>query len=207
MKPLLIFDYDGTLHQTMKLYRPAIFQICRRLQVPAPDNMAIRSWLGMSIEDMWNDFQPSMDEETKREYAIDVGDWMHDHIADAVWYANIPVILDKLKKEGYPMIVLSNCDHRYAQDHWQHFYMNRWFDCFLDTDSFGLSKSDIIAQVKSDRPAICIGDRKTDRLAATRNGVPFIGCTYGYGSITELQGSAYLIQSPNQLLQKIRSLT
>ena len=61
MKPILVFDYDGTLNNTMTLYEPAIREICSWLlannyaKEANPSKERIASWLGMNAREMWPD--------------------------------------------------------------------------------------------------------------------------------------------------------
>ena len=67
-RPALIFDYDGTIHDTMRIYRPAVRRAFQWLReqghtVPETSDRQIASWLGMNTRDMWNSFLPE-DQET-----------------------------------------------------------------------------------------------------------------------------------------------
>ena len=64
-RPSLIFDYDGTIHDTLRIYEPAVeqaFQWLRRqgYAVPEASGKKIASWLGMNTRDMWNSFLPDL---------------------------------------------------------------------------------------------------------------------------------------------------
>ena len=64
-RPSLIFDYDGTIHDTLRIYEPAVeqaFQWMRRqgYAVPEASGKKIASWLGMNTRDMWNSFLPDL---------------------------------------------------------------------------------------------------------------------------------------------------
>jgi len=139
MKPVLIFDYDGTLHETMKIYAPAVYDTVRWLNtscgVPAgePDRAKIQSWLGMNTADMWNDFMPQLDEDLKRRAALRIGEGMRAELAAGRggWYDGTRTMLDRLKSRGFTMAVLSNCGVSYARLHWDYFRMDRWFTAFF----------------------------------------------------------------------------
>ena len=52
-RPALIFDYDGTIHDTMRIYRPAVRRAFQWLReqghtVPETSDRQIASWLGMN---------------------------------------------------------------------------------------------------------------------------------------------------------------
>ena len=61
MKPTLVFDYDGTIHDTMKIYEPA-FRKCYEglvrggfLPEESIDTGRSAGWLGMNVKEMWQD--------------------------------------------------------------------------------------------------------------------------------------------------------
>ncbi|MBQ3392873.1 MAG: HAD family hydrolase [Lachnospiraceae bacterium] len=227
MHPILVFDYDGTLHETMRVYRPAIEYIVHWLvcvhgvEVQMPSDERIRSWLGMSTAQMWEDFLPQLPARLKEEAGSRVGRFMNREIraGNGRWYPRVRQRLDALKAEGYVMTVLSNCDREYALLNWEVFGMERWFTAFWDCGSYGwISKADVLERIagnfrgEAERAAarcgepllserLCaadpgngftvIGDRYSDREAAERIGASFCGCSYGYGTPEEIQSSAF----------------
>ena len=46
-----------------------------------------------------------------------------------------------------------------------------------------------LCRLSRQRLAIVIGDRASDKKGAVTNGLPFIGCAYGYGTAEELEGA------------------
>lgn len=200
MKPLLIFDYDGTIHNTMRIYEPAFRQAHSwlveegYLEYEEVSSERISGWLGMNSVDMWNDFAPQLPEEIKQAASRKVMESMNSDIeaGRAAWYEGAEAVLDTLKKEGFRMAVLSNCRISYRDAHWKTFDMGRWFDRFYDCESFGFKpKTEIIHEILkgTDGEYIVAGDRKSDMDCAAECGGRFIGCLYGYGKDGELDGS------------------
>ena len=80
MKPHLIFDYDGTIHDTLRIYFPAIQRAFRWLReekgvdVPEVPRHQAASWLGMNTRDMWNSFLPGLPMELKQKAALLAGE-------------------------------------------------------------------------------------------------------------------------------------
>lgn len=212
MKAALIFDYDGTIHDTMRIYEPAVREVIAWLEqehgvlVPPVPSQRIASWLGMNKRDMWDSFLPDLPE-TLRDQA---GDRVGAHMEHAVrahraaWYPGIQRVLQALRDEGYRMAVLSNCQTSYAKVHWQEFGMDRWFEAFYDCESFGYApKTRIIRLLAREFPApyVVIGDRRSDLDCARASGSRFIGCRYGFGTEEELQGADLLAESPEKVLE------
>lgn len=218
MKPTLIFDYDGTIHNTMVIYEPAFRQchswLIKEGLAPAQEirTEQIAGWLGMNSKDMWNSFLPQLPQEIKDAASSRVGDAMVAQILQhrAAWYPNADKVLDQLKADGYHMIVLSNCKISYREANWKEFSMSRWFDAFYDCETYGFApKTEIIKEVQKQfaKPFIVIGDRSSDLACARSCGSPFIGCRYGFGQDGELDGSDLFADSVELLPQQIHSLT
>ena len=235
MKPVLVFDYDGTINETMKIYMPGVHKAVDWLiedcgiDVARPSDEKIAGWLGVNMDDMWDDFLPGLDKELKTKAEHMVGKVMLEKTMtrEAAWYAGMKETLDELKARGYDMAVLSNCGILYAKTQWEAFRMDRWFNAFFQCESFGNApKEEIMASIAADyeraadmtpvkseagckghvRNFIGIGDRDSDLGAAKNIGAPFIGCVYGYGVYGELDDADVAAGSPQNILQAVTIL-
>lgn len=216
MKPTLVFDYDGTIHNTMKLYEPAIREICSWLlanhyvEEANPDEKRIAGWLGMNAKEMWKDFMPDLDPDIRLEAEKMVGNYMMNRVRlhEAEWYPEAEQILTTLKSQGYSMVILSNSKKITGETHFKEFNMGRFFDKWYDCESFHWApKTDIIKILANDYPGelIVIGDRRSDYEAAAVIKARFIGCLYGYGSREELKNADCLIQNIAELPDCIKN--
>ena len=215
MKPVLVFDYDGTLHETMRVYKPGIEAAVRWLrsehgvEVSMPSDQRIKKWLGMNTSEMWEDFMPGLPPSLKAEAGKLVGRIMHEEIraGHGRWYPGVKEKLNMLKEKGYTMVVLSNCEREYADLNREAFGMDWWFDAFYDCASFGyIAKEEIMKVVAADYGEksgaqvpgfVVIGDRGSDYAAAKSVGAPFIWCAYGYGSREEFpEEGIFVIEDP-----------
>ena len=213
MKGTLIFDYDGTLHQSMAIYEPSMRTALAFLSenhladVPEVSSERISSWLGLTYKEMWDSFLPDLAPELKQKAADIVADHIIAEVKAhrALWFEGIKESLTQLKKAGYEMVILSNCRQHQADAHWEAFHMDRWFKAFYNCESFGgfVHKSEIVRQVvkKHPGPFIMVGDRSSDREIAESIGAPFVGCLYGFGSRAELEGAAMMINDPADLVE------
>ena len=156
MKPLLIFDYDGTIHNTMGIYEPAFRKTQAMLEEEgflSHEDVSydrISGWLGMNSVDMWNDFAPDLSEDVKKRASESVMNMMSFDILEgkASWYEGASGQLDILKAEGYMLVILSNCRISYRDAHWKTFEMDKWFDRFYDCESFGFKpKTEIVRTI------------------------------------------------------------
>lgn len=217
MKPTLIFDYDGTIHNTIVIYEAAFRQCYQWLAeeglAPAQEipSEQIAGWLGMNSKEMWDSFLPELPREVKEAASRRVGSSMVEQILahQAIWYPGASQVLDILKSEGYTMVIVSNCKIAYHEANWKEFSMERWFSAFYDCESFGFApKTEIIKEVQKcfPGPYIVIGDRHSDLECARACGSPFIGCRYGFGKQGELDGADLFADSVQMLPEKIHEL-
>lgn len=217
MKPTLIFDYDGTIHDTMVIYETCFRDTFEWLvkegytpfrQIPSRQ---IAGWLGINSRDMWNSFLPELAQEVKEEAGRRVGGDMVKRVGEhkAVWYPGAEATLNQLHSAGYPMVILSNCKIAYREAHWREFSMERWFSAFYDCESYDFApKTEIIREVQKAFPGpfIVIGDRYGDFACAQACKSPFIGCRYGFGEEGELAGADALIASIQELPEWVEKI-
>lgn len=218
-KTLLVFDYDGTIHNTMNIYEPAFKQAQKFLveknlieaeEVPAS---RIAGWLGLNSKEMWDDYKPELPTEYKELGSKIVGDSMVEAVAShkAVWYEGAAKALDILKQQGYKMVILSNCKTSYRDIHWREFDMGRWFDKFYACQAYDFApKIDIIKIVLEEyneaEKVIVIGDRDKDMECAKAVNASFIACMYGFARPGELSGADAYIDDISKLVETVNEL-
>lgn len=207
----LLFDYDGTLHDSLAIYAPAVRAAyddlaARGLAVGGPpDQETIRRWIGMAPSEMWDQFQPQLSSQEKQAGGARIGRRMGELVEEgkARLYPGVPQVLDELKKRGVGMLLLSNCPVSYLRAHTACFGLERWFDGLYCGEEFDYRpKYEILPILQRRWPGefLAIGDREQDMEMARKNQVPAVGCTYGYGSLEELSGATWLAHSPLELL-------
>ncbi len=205
MVKTIIFDYDGTIHQTLGIYEPAFretYQWLTEQKVAEEQKIAssrIAGWLGLNSKEMWDTFMPELDQKYKDQASKMVGERMIEQVRKhkAVWYPGAEKMLTTLKNQGYDLVVLSNCKTAYRKAHWEEFGMKRWFERFYDCESYGFRpKTEIVQDIIREYPGpyLVIGDRKQDLECARSCGSLFAGCLYGYGGQGELDGADYLAE-------------
>lgn len=210
----LLFDYDGTLHDSLAIYAPAVQEaydtlVTKGLAQPKTwERETIRQWIGLSPQAMWDQFQPNLSQTEKQAGSAQIGRRMQELVEEgrARLYPGVPQVLDALKARGVGMLLLSNCPLSYLQAHTACFGLERWFDGLYCGEEFQYRpKYEIlpILQKRWSGDFLVLGDRDQDMEMARRCGVPAIGCTYGYGSPEELSGADFLAHSPQDLLDGV----
>ena len=202
----LIFDYDGTLHNSMLTYAPAFRDTMKWLsdngyiaEKEYSDN-EISCWLGFNSTDMWNSFHPELDPEIREKARLMLGRDMAERIDNGkgALYDGAEETLSELKKRGYTLIFLSNCRFHYLERHRRVFGLDRFFDHYYCCEAFDfIPKYEIFPKIAPAHKGnfIVIGDRFHDIETAVRNGLPSIGCSYGFGSPEELSGADIIVDS------------
>ena len=78
----LLFDYDGTLHDSLQIYAPAFqaaYDRLTELGYAEPRRWSageVRQWIGLTPEDMWDRFMPDLPETEKRTSGALIGSRM-----------------------------------------------------------------------------------------------------------------------------------
>ncbi len=209
---VLVFDYDGTLHNSALIYVPAfrrMYAAMVRDGAAPPRQWApeeITRYLGCSLVEMWRDFMPEISRPLMDRYSGGLGQDMLAMIerGDAKWYDGAEATLQALRGRGYRMVVLSNCRKQYLDTNRKAFRMDRFFEGYYDCESYGFApKPEIFRQIRRDRGAmeyVVIGDRRHDMEVARAHQLRSIGCLYGYGKPEELDLADEKIGRITQLL-------
>lgn len=208
----IIFDYDGTIHNTLGIYEPAFRAAYQWLTEQTGikeqkiESSRIAGWLGLNSKEMWDTFLPELDQRYKDQASKMVGDLMIRQIREhkAKWYPGAEKVLTTLKKQRYHLVILSNCKVSYRKAHWEEFRMERWFDRFYDCESYGFRpKTEIVQDIIQEYagPYLVVGDRKKDLECARSCKSPFVGCLYGYGEKGELDGADYFVEHIEEIVE------
>ncbi|WMJ88522.1 HAD family hydrolase [Anaerocolumna sp. MB42-C2] len=206
-----LFDYDGTLHNSIKIYAPAFRTAYTYLiengfaDSKEFTDQEISYWLGFTADDMWKIFLPNLPEEEKKKCSAMIGKEMIRLVNNgmAELYPQAENILQKLKDLGYNLIFLSNCKRAYMEANIRQFRLDRFFSAFYCSEDFGfIPKHEIFITIKENCSGdyIVIGDRFQDMEISEMHNLQSIGCFYGYGSSNELQHATYRINNLSDIL-------
>ena len=213
----LIFDYDGTLHNTARIYIPAFRLAYEDLKARglaedrAVTDEEISSWLGYSPKDMWTTFLPDLTwEQMAHSSAIVTESMVHSvESGKASLFPGTEETLASLVNDDYKLLFLSNCKHAYMEQHRRSFRLDRFFTDYYCTEDFDYApKYEIFETIRKDYPGsyVIIGDRFHDIETAEKHGLPAIGCAYGYGSREELAYAAAIIDDIRQLPDALKGI-
>ncbi len=213
----LIFDFDGTLHNCIKIYAPAFRKAYQYLvdQKLASSRQwteeEISQWIGYSSKEMWNKFMPKLSDQQKEKGSQLIGSEMLVALQSglAQLYEGVPQMLAELKKQGYRLIFLSNCKTAYMSECQKAFSLTAYFADFYCTEQYSFApKHQIYKNIfdKYGHKNIIIGDRYADMKIAKINQLPAIGCRYGFGSSQELKSATIIVDAPEQIITAIKQI-
>lgn len=206
----LVFDWDGTLHNTATLYNKAFRKSYAWLvsEGLAPEKEYTEEetsyYLGMNVPTMWKIFMPELDSQKKEIAAAMISNEMDRLITvgEAQLYPGTEDVLAKLKALGYKLVILSNCRHNYLELHKKCFQLDCFFDGYYAAQDYNFApKEEIFCEIAKNFPGeyVMIGDRDSDLKPALVHHLLSVACDYGFGREGEMDKAEYHIQSIKEL--------
>jgi phosphoglycolate phosphatase len=212
LKPLLLFDMDGTLLDT-------------RLDIARAANLA-RKELGlhpMSVDEVVNAVGdgvnlfvsrvtfPTDDPRFASARKVFLRHYRDNVIGDTKPYDGVEDVLKELKARKYPLAIVSNKPFELVDILVKHFRWQSHFKAWLGGDSADLPKPSrapldfarIQSGVSDNYPLIMIGDGQQDIMAAAAANCPAIWCEWGFNKVQPEGGPAMLCRTPLDLLSMI----
>lgn len=206
-KKLIIFDADGTIWDSEKDVFLAFNHTLKNNENKEITKEEFQKLAGLDLEEMFKRVLPK-DEETLaneyvkkyRKYYIDEG-----HYADeTALFENVKETLEKLKEQGFSMVIASGKPKRILDKMVDSFHLNE-FELVLGTgESHFKPKPDpeILNYIMNERniskeEAVMVGDTKADIMAGKNAGIDTIAVTYGYEKIDILENAnpTYMINN------------
>lgn len=213
----VIFDFDGTLHDSMYIYRIALRRgyalLVSEGEAPerefSDDDLALN--IGLTACDAWARMCPDLPWSVASKAAARVGEAMDELIADgtARLFPGVPDMLQQVKDDGNTLVFLSNCRNAYRDAVREAFGFDRWFSHYYTAEQFGgAPKEEIFNTIRREVPGpyVVVGDRDKDVALAEAHGLPCIGCTYGYAAPGELDRATRLARDPRDIAGLVREL-
>lgn len=213
-KETIFFDFDGTIHETMYIYGPALDKAKEYLDEhkilhKGLERELYHTYLGYNADDMWKMVMGGNDPETIHYVSSIVGREMNLNLDRGLGrlYPKTEETLMELKKRGYTLVYISNARNRYYEKVKETYKLERFFDGFLTSEMYNeLPKEEILKSVMNDYPApySIVGDRFFDMVGGKKNNMTTIFCNYGYGKPEEGNDASYRIDSIDELLEIIK---
>lgn len=201
----VVFDFDGTLHDSMYIYERAFnkgYQVLVDEGLVPPRTFAaadLADFIGLTAEEAWTKHFPNLPDGAWERAAARVGVAMDELIENgtARLYPGVPDMLARLKADGYALVFLSNCRLDYQEASRRAFGLDAYFSAYYNAEENpGKSKEEIFVDIAQAFPGgyAVVGDRYKDLNLARAHTLPSVGCLYGYGTREELAGATELVE-------------
>lgn len=206
---LLIFDLDGTLIDSLPDLTDATNLIREKHGLPQIEIADVRKLVGRGARNLVERALPgASDAEVDQALQVFL-EYNLAHIADKTRpYPGVPETLRELSGLGIPMVVLSNKDVALCREVLGRLGLEQHFTDVFGADSFPYRKPSpepVIAVLKGfGVPAaecVMVGDSVNDIAAGGGAGVWTVGCSYGYGELSELDEAHYRVPDFPSLLE------
>lgn len=207
----IIFDFDGTLHNTIKIYYPAFSEGVKILREHgfAKDfelsEENVSKFLGEKPNFAYDLLAKDADEKLKKDVMTLVGKKMDENIASGIGelYKGTVKVLEELY-QNYDLYILSNCRESYLENALDVYKIKKYFKNYYAAETFDyIPKDEIIKKERKNlrEEIIFIGDRHHDMEAARKNNLKCIFCSYGFGDESEGKDANCKISSIEELLE------
>ena len=213
----IVFDFDGTLHDSMYIYRIALRRgyawLVERGEAPPREltDEDLAANIGLTAKEAWERMCPDIPWSVSRHAASRVGQIMHELMRDgtARLFPGVTEMLTQVKDAGHTLVFLSNCSTEYLRAAREAFGLDQWFDGYYAAEQFDWApKEQIFEAIRQDVAGsyIAVGDRYKDLALARAHELPSVGCTFGYGSEEELSGATCLARAVSEIPACIEQL-
>lgn len=208
----IFFDYDGTLHNSIKIYGPAFRRAYTYLVEQGFadqrdwSDREISYWLGFSPKEMWKNFMPDLEENIRSKCSAMIGEEMKSltEKGKPKLYEGALETLKYLKNRGYRLVFISNCKLSYRNSHRILFNLGDYFEEMACSEEYNfIPKHEMLRDIKNKYPEemVIIGDRFQDIEAGKKNDIYTIGCSYGFSLEGELNEANLIIKDIRELKQ------
>ena len=193
MSSFIVFDFDGTLVDTLHDIAGALNAARAEIGEPAAPVATIRTWIGEGLDHLIREALPS----AKRDDAKALADLKHRYraqyakhmFATSKPYDGVDAMLDRVAH--LPLAVVSNKTEGFVRQMLEHFGMTQRFNAVVGGDTLSVRKPnpDVLHHVLAGaKPQTLwmVGDSAVDIATGRAAGAVTIGCAYGIRGRDEL---------------------
>ena len=182
---LLIFDWEGTLADSLGNVLQCFVDACDAVNVTPPTREALREYLGLSIDDIIDGLFPDIDQ---RQQACLLERYRYFYFGQAKKACLFPdtlATLATLKSSGYLLAVATGCGRQGLSKHLEDTGLQAMFDTTRTADeTYSKPNPQMVEEILAElsvepTKAILIGDSDVDMQMARNAGIQAIAMTGG----------------------------
>ena len=212
MNKTILFDLDGTLTDSGEGIINCVILALEHFGLPVPSREALRVFVGPPLHESFIRHGVPV-EKAEEAVAIYRSRYIPIGKFENTPYPGIREMLDALKAAGHTLYVATSKPEQMSVDILEHFDLAKYFDriCGASMDTSRTNKEDVIAYLLEQNGRadniVMVGDTKFDVLGAKAHGIPCIGVSWGYGTVSEMveAGAAGIAHTAEQLLQMLQA--
>ncbi len=209
----IIFDFDGTLADTLDAIRAAVNNTLRHFGHPEKSRDEVRLAIGDGARKLITRVLP----EDRSADAVYVGrvldyysnEYAHTFLMTDRCYPGMQETISGLVRRGYRLAILSNKPDRFIRELTELLFRDGEISFAAGQTGLPVKPDPTSALMTASKrgvdPAECafVGDSDIDILTGRNAGMTTVGCTWGYRDAEELRraGADFIIDSPAGLLE------
>ena len=207
---LIVFDIDGTLFRADLVTTPAVQQTFAAFGLPLPEAETIHSYFGRPWQ-AYHAWMASLCPAERVQALIEATDRREiELITEAgLLYPGVHEMLSALRSDGHVLATCSNGPDDYVNAFLDGHDVRRHFVLTKNRGHRDTNKSAMLGEILAElsvRPAIVVGDRNDDILAARENGAQSIGARYGFGAEDELENADAWVDAVREIPERVSML-
>lgn len=207
---ILLFDLDGTLWDSSQEVADS-WNVILREQLPEIKTLTkedIMSVMGKTMEEIAQTVLAGYQGDNARQVFKNCEIYENEYLTEhgAVLFPKVRETLENLRKAGYDMAVVSNCQSGYINA----FYVSmKMSDLFCDMEEWGntgKTKAEnirLVMERNNYSKAVYIGDTIKDERAAKEAQIPFIHAAYGFGTAEDADAVIYSIDELESVVEGV----
>lgn len=184
--PLVIFDWDGTLMDSVGRIVSSMQHTAARLCLPEPSVAAVREIIGISLEPAIEQLFGQLDQQTMADFLEGYRQqYVHDDSTPSPLFAGAEAMLSDLRERGYTLAVATGKARHGLERVWQDSQIRHLFHSSRCADETASKPNpqmlhEILAETGYDvSQAIMVGDSVHDMRMAENAGMARIAVGFG----------------------------